>query len=89
MEERLGPDLLAGISSLTGANAYALDNPNYLPAIAGHIAAGLRNQYILGDSPGDSRHDGKWRKIKVSLARPHGLPKLYIQARKGYFGPER
>jgi Ca-activated chloride channel homolog len=86
-EARLGPQLLTEISSLTGASAYTLDNPNYLPAIAGHIATELRNQYILGYSPDRSRHDGRWRKIKVRLAVPRGLPTLHVQARTGYYGP--
>lgn len=89
MEERLGPELLAGISELTGASAYALENPNLLPRITEHIATQLRNQYILGYSPDSSRHHGKWRKIKVNLALPHGLPALHVQARTGYYGSEK
>ena len=86
LEERLGPALLVGISELTGASAYTLDNPKFLPIITEHIAKELRNQYILGYSPDPSRHDGKWRKIKVSLRLPHGLPALHAQARTGYYG---
>jgi Ca-activated chloride channel homolog len=86
MEERLGPELLATISGLTGASAYALDNPKHLPAVAEHIANELRNQYILGYSPEEPRRDGKWRKIKVKLALPRGLQALRVQARSGYYG---
>jgi len=86
-EERLGPELLEEVSSVTGASAYTLDNPNYLPVIAGQIATELRNQYILGYSPEGSRRDGKWRKIKVKLAVRHGLPAFYVRARTGYYGP--
>lgn len=86
MEERLGPDLLAGISDLTGASAYTLDNPSFLPRITQHIATELRNQYILSYSPDPARRDGKWRKIKVSLTLPHGLPALHVQAKTGYYG---
>ena len=89
MEERLGPELLATISSLTGASAYALDNPKHLPAVAEHIANELRNQYILGYSPEEPRRDGKWRKIKVKLALPRGLQALRVQARSGYYGPSQ
>ena len=90
MEERLGPELLAGLSSLTGASAYTLDNPVYLPLITGQIAAEIRHQYILGYRPDNSRRDGKWRKIKVDLAAiPHGLSALHVQARKGYYGPSQ
>jgi len=85
-EERLGPALLAGMSDLTGASAYALDNPEHLPAVAKHIANELRNQYILGYSPDASRSDEKWRKIKVKLTVPRGLPSLRVQARTGYYG---
>lgn len=84
-EERLGPDLLAEISGVTGASAYLIDNPNSLPKATEHIAAELRNQYILAYSPSNSRPDGKWRKIKVRLALPHGIPALYVQARTGYY----
>jgi Ca-activated chloride channel homolog len=86
LEERLGPELLARISEVTGASAYVLDNPVFLPRITEHIALELRNQYILGYSPENARHDGKWRKIKVSLALPRGLPALHVQARTGYYG---
>jgi Ca-activated chloride channel family protein len=87
LEERLGPELLGDISGLTGASAYTLDDPKYLPAIAQHIANELRNQYILGYRPDVSRRDGKWKKIKVRLALPSGLPALRVQARTGYYGP--
>jgi Ca-activated chloride channel family protein len=63
-----------------------VENPNYLPAIAQHIANELRNQYILGYRPDVSRHDGKWKKIKVKLALPRGVPSLRVQARTGYYG---
>jgi Ca-activated chloride channel family protein len=86
-EERLGPELLAEISGVTGASAYLLDNPNSLARATEHIAAELRNQYILAYSPSNSRRDGKWRKIKVRLALPRGIPALYVQAKTGYYGP--
>ena len=86
-EERLGPELLAEISGVTGASAYLLENPNSLPKVTEHIAVQLRNQYILGYSPSNSRRDGKWRKIKVKLALPRGIPTLNVQARTGYYGP--
>jgi Ca-activated chloride channel homolog len=86
MEERLGPELLATISGLTGASAYTLDNPRHLPVVAEHIANELRNQYILGYSPEQPQRDGKWRKIKVKLTLPRGLRELRVQARTGYYG---
>ena len=87
MEERLGPELLTNVSSVSGASAYVLDNPSSLPRITEHIAQELRNQYILGYSPDRSRHDGKWRKVKVTLALPRGIPTLHAQATTGYYAP--
>jgi Ca-activated chloride channel family protein len=88
VEEELGPELLEEISSVTGASSYTLDNPKDLPLTAEHIASELRNQYVLGYTPDASRRDGKWRKIKVKLAVPKGLPHLSVQARTGYYGPQ-
>jgi Ca-activated chloride channel family protein len=87
-EERLGPELLEQISSVTGASSYTLDDPNDLPATAERIANELRSQYVLGYSPDGSRRDGKWRKIKVKLALPKGIPHLSVQTRTGYYGPQ-
>jgi Ca-activated chloride channel homolog len=88
LEERLGPELLEDISRVTGASSYTLGNPNNLPAAAEHIANELRNQYMLGYSPENSPHDGKWKKIKVKLRLPHGFPHLNVQSRTGYYARE-
>jgi Ca-activated chloride channel homolog len=85
LEERLGPELLGNVSSLSGASAYVLENPNDLPRITSHIALELRNQYILGYSPQEPKRDGKWRKIKIRLRLPRGAPELHVQARTGYY----
>ena len=47
----------------------------------------VRDQYILGYSPTNRLHDGKWRKIEVKLNPPQGLPKLTVIARDGYYAP--
>jgi Ca-activated chloride channel family protein len=85
-EERLGPELLAEISEVTGAQCYTLENPNALPIITEHIGVQLRNQYVLAYSPNTSKDDGKWRKIKVKLTfLPKNLPQLRVHARTGYY----
>ena len=45
----------------------------------------LRNQYVVGYSSSNQTNTGKWRKIKVRLDPPEGLPKLKIRHRQGYF----
>ena len=87
MEERLGPQLLNDITELTGGRAFTIDNPNDLGDVATKIGVELRNQYVLGYRPTKVVRDGKWRKIKVKLLPPKGLPPLRVYARTGYYAP--
>jgi Ca-activated chloride channel homolog len=87
MEERLGPQLLGDITELTGGRAFTIDNPNDLGDVATKIGVELRNQYVLGYRPSKIVRDGKWRKIKVKLLPPKGLPPLRVYARTGYYAP--
>jgi Ca-activated chloride channel homolog len=87
VEERLGPQLLSDITELTGGRAFTIDNPNDLADVATKIGVELRNQYVLGYRPSKVVRDGKWRKIKVKLSPPKGLPPLRVYARTGYYAP--
>jgi Ca-activated chloride channel family protein len=87
-EERLGPALLGEISELTGGRAFTVENPNDLADVATKIGVELRNQYVLGYRPSKVVRDGKWRKIKVKLLPPKGLPPLRVYARTGYYAPQ-
>ncbi|MCU1299236.1 MAG: von Willebrand factor, type [Acidobacteriaceae bacterium] len=86
-EERLGPGLLSDVTELTGGRAFTIDNPNDLGDVAKKIGIELRNQYVLGYRPKNPGHDGKWRKIKVKLLAPKGLPPLQVYAKTGYYAP--
>ncbi len=87
-EEQLGPQLLGEIAELTGGRAFTVENPNDLADVATKIGIELRNQYVLGYRPSREVRDGKWRKIKVKLLAPKGLPPLRVYARTGYYAPE-
>jgi Ca-activated chloride channel family protein len=87
-EEQLGPQLLGDIAELTGGRAFTVENPNDLADVATKIGIELRNQYVLGYRPSKGVRDGKWRKIKVKLLPPKGLPPLRVYARTGYYAPE-
>ncbi len=73
-EEASGPALLTEIAEQTGGRQYSVENLNELPDIAAKIGVELRNQYILGYSPLNQDHDGKYRHVKVTLVQPRGLP---------------
>lgn len=86
-EELSGPSLLSEVTELTGGRAFSVENINELPDIAAKIGAELRNQYILGYRPSNKLHDARWRKIKVKLRAPKGLPPLSVYAKTGYYAP--
>jgi Ca-activated chloride channel homolog len=87
VEEREGPSLLASLTQMTGGRTFAVHSLNDLPDIATKISMELRNQYVIGYRPSDHAQNGKWRKIKVKLRPPKGLPPLNTYARTGYFAP--
>jgi Ca-activated chloride channel homolog len=88
-EELNGPTLLNEMAELTGGRAFTVENLNDLPDIAAKIGVELRNQYILGYHPSNKAHDARWRKIKVKLRTPKGLPPLTAYAKTGYYAPNR
>jgi Ca-activated chloride channel homolog len=86
-EELNGPTLLNEMTELTGGRAFTVENLNDLPDIAAKIGTELRNQYILGYHPSTKAHDARWRKIKIKLRAPKGLPPLSVYAKTGYYAP--
>ena len=84
-----GPSLLHDIAETTGGRMFPIElyNINQLPDVAAKISIELRNQYILGYRPSNKERDGTWRKIKVKLNPPRGLPPLTTYARTGYYAP--
>ena len=86
-EELSGPSLLSEIAEQTGGRHYPVENLNDLPDIAAKIGIELRNQYVLGYSPTNRERDGKYRRVKVKLIQPRGLPPLRAFWRLGYYAP--
>jgi len=86
-EEQLGPILLHDVSEETGGQLFRVDDLADMADIATKISAELRNQYVLGYRSDDIKRDGKWRKLKVKLVPPQGLPQLTVHARTGYYAP--
>jgi Ca-activated chloride channel family protein len=88
-EELNGPSLLTDVTEMTGGRSFAVENLNDLPDIAAKIGMELRNQYVLGYKPANDMRDGRWRKIKVRLKPPKGLPPLNVYSRTGYYAPNK
>jgi Ca-activated chloride channel homolog len=86
-EEREGPELLTEVTEVTGGRTFTIGNTSELADVATKIGIELRNQYVLGYRPTNPARDGKWRKIKVKLNPPKGLPPLHVYAKTGYYAP--
>ena len=89
-EEQLGPELLKQICESTGGRLFNVGSDTAdLADIASRISDELRNEYVLGYSPSEPKRDGSWRKLKVKLAPPPGLPPLTVHFREGYYAPSQ
>ena len=88
-EEQLGPGLLTDISEMTGGKMFKVTNSEDMGDIATRISQELRNEYVVGYRPSDMKKDGNWRKLKVHLVQPAGLPVLSVHFRQGYYAPSQ
>lgn len=86
-EEQLGPILLNDICDMTGGRMFRVSDVADLGDIASRISAELRNEYVVGYRPSNLKPDGNWRKLKVRLVPPAGLPPLTVHNRQGYYAP--
>ena len=86
-EELAGPSLLSEVTEMTGGRVFAVEKLDELPDIASKIGMELRNQYVLGYRPSNKAHDARWRKLKIKLRAPKGLPPLSVYSKTGYYAP--
>jgi VWFA-related protein len=86
-EELSGPGLLTEMAEQTGGRHLPVEDLSEMPDIAAKIGIELRNRYVLGYSPGNQPRDGRYHRVQVKLAPPHGLPSLKAFWRTGYYAP--
>jgi VWFA-related protein len=75
-------ETLAALSTDTGGRTF-YDLNDFSPAFE-QIQKENSSYYLIGYSPKDTRTDGRFRHIRVDVARPG----LKVQARPGYFAPK-
>lgn len=75
-------DTLSNIARDTGGRMFA-DLNNFAPAFQ-EVQRENSSYYLLGYTPSNTRSDGRFRHIKVTVDR-HGLR---VEARPGYFAPK-
>ncbi|MEQ1603961.1 MAG: VWA domain-containing protein [Pyrinomonadaceae bacterium] len=81
-----GEGALTRLAESTGGRAFypGLTDGSF-DEICERIALELRHQYSIGYVPKDFHQDGKWRRLKVKVNPPRGMPRLAVRAREGYF----
>jgi Ca-activated chloride channel family protein len=84
---------LRSFAELTGGEVFFPRFPTELPAIFKNISNSLRNQYSLAYVSSNTKHDGKFRKIRVEarvdLSHDGKLIDLKVQTRQGYTAREK
>lgn len=80
-----GQAFLDELSSVTGGKSFYPATNVEMDEIFERIALELRHQYSIGYIPKDFTPDGKWRKVKVKVKPPRGLPRLTVRSREGYY----
>jgi Ca-activated chloride channel family protein len=80
-----GRAFLEELTSVTGGKAFFPNTDVEMDEIFERIALELRHQYSIGYIPTDFQPDGKWRRVKVRVKPPRGLPRLTVRSRDGYY----
>lgn len=80
-----GQAFLDELTSVTGGKSFYPQSDVEMDEIFERIALELRHQYSIGYTPKDFAPDGKWRKVKVKVKPPRGLPRLTVRSRDGYY----
>jgi Ca-activated chloride channel family protein len=80
-----GQAYLDELTSVTGGRSFYPQTNLELDEIFERIALELRHQYSIGYKPANFVNDGKWRKLKVKVKPPRGLPRLFVRSKEGYY----
>lgn len=85
---RTGRALIEELSDLTGGRSFFPDSVYELEDICTKIAVELKNQYWIGYNSTNEAKDGKWRRLRVKVTPPKGLPHLNIRHKSGYYAAQ-
>ncbi|MGE0130818.1 MAG: VWA domain-containing protein [Blastocatellales bacterium] len=85
MMDMQGRAVLDEIARSTGGMAFYPSAYGELEDAVTRIALVLRHQYSIGYVPVNEQRDGKWRKIKVRVHAPKGMPSLVVRSKEGYY----
>jgi len=79
--DKYGMRVMARIAQDTGAGDYDAVNGEHLGETFRQIGAELRTLYTVGYYSGNRRHDGTFRRVRISVTRPD----VIVRAKAGYY----
>lgn len=80
-----GQAYLDELANISGGKAFFPSSGLEMDEIFERVALELRHQYSIGYRPSNFVNNGKWRKLKVKVTPPRGMPRLFVRTREGYF----
>ena len=87
MRGSAAPDELRTLAEVTGGSAHFPTDVEQCREAMMEIAVAVSRQYSLGYYPTDTAHDGKWRKLRITVVRPAGAAEHAARTRRGYYAP--
>jgi Ca-activated chloride channel homolog len=78
-----GDFVMRSFAQETGGWAFFVDDLTQLSSVYVKIADELANQYVIGYTSKNHKHDGTWRKVAVRVSKPD----MNARTRTGYFAP--
>jgi VWFA-related protein len=82
------PDFLIRLGRDSGGFAFWVHRMADLPDTVAKLSRDFRNEYLLGYSPTNQASDGRYRRIRVRLAREKQDSPLHLSWRRGYYAPD-
>ena len=77
--------VLDELASVSGGKVFFPRNSTQMNEALEQIALELRHQYSIGYRPSNFTVDGKWHRVRVKVAPPPELNRVWVRSREGYF----
>ena len=77
--------VLKELTEATGGLVYFPKDLADVTPVCEQVARDIRNQYTIGYYPTNSAKDGTFRRVEVQVFPPHGMGKLNVRTRTGYY----
>jgi Ca-activated chloride channel homolog len=84
---RQGKKALLALTEASGGEAFFPNTVDQADSICTRIAQDIRSQYMVGYYPQNETRNGAFRTVKVELTGVHGMGKLTVRTRPGYYAP--